>query len=188
MPFLIIAGVIIVLAVLIFVVMYNSLISKKNDANNSFATIDAMLKKRYDLIPNLIATVKTYMKHESDTLVKISELRSKAVSGSLTNDEKVEVDNIISKSMRGIMVAVENYPDLKANQNFMQLQGSLNEIEEQISAARRAYNAAVTDLNNAVEMFPTNIIAGMMSLKQRQLFEISEQERKNVDVAGLFKN
>ena len=185
---LLIIGGAIALVIIIFVIMYNSLISKKNDVNNSFATIDAMLKKRYDLIPNLIATVKTYMKHENDTLVKISELRSKAVSGSLSSDEKIEVDNMISKSVRGIMVAVENYPDLKANQNFIGLQNSLNEIEEQISAARRAYNASVTDLNNAVEMFPTNIIAGMMSLKRRQLFEISEQERKNVDVANLFKN
>lgn len=169
-----------------FFVMYNSLVAKKNQVTNVFASIDALLKKRYDLIPNLVATVKNYMQHEQGTLTKITELRAKAISGMTSDDEKVELDNRISKMLGGVMVAVENYPQLKANENFMQLQRSLNEIEEQISAARRAYNAAVTDYNNAIEMVPTNIVASIMQYKRKQVFEIAESERKNVDVGGLF--
>jgi len=180
--------VVLAIVVLIPVVLYNSLIAKKNQVNNAFASTDALLKKRYDLIPNLIATVKTYMQHEQKTLIDITEMRSKAVSGQLSDDEKVDLDNKLTKAIGGIMVAVENYPDLKANQNFLQLQASLNEIEEQISAARRAYNAAVTDFNNAVEMFPTNMMASVMNYKQKKLFEISEQERKNVNVGNLFNS
>ena len=172
---------------LIIIVMYNSLIGKKNQVENAFGSIDAMLKKRYDLIPNLIATVKTYMNHEKDTFTKVAELRTKAMTGGVSDDEKVNINNQLNKAIGGIMVAVESYPELKANQNFLQLQGSFNEIEEQLSAARRAFNASVTDLNNAIEMFPSNVVAGMMSLKKRALFEIPEVERKNVDAAALFR-
>jgi LemA protein len=183
------AGLIVIGVLVLFVVIvYNSLIAKKNQVANVFASLDAMLKKRYDLIPNLISTVKTYMQHEQGTLTKITEIRAKAVSGQLSDDEKVDLDNKMQQAMRGIMVAVENYPDLKANQNFLQLQGSLNEIEEQISAARRAYNASVTDYNNALEMFPTSIFASMMNYKTKTLFEISATERQNVDVGKLFGN
>ena len=174
--------------VLFFIVTYNSLVGKKNQVENAFASVDTMLKKRYDLIPNLVATVKQYAAHESDTLTEITDLRAKALSGNLTSDEQVEVNNQISKAMGGIMVAVENYPELKANENFLQLQRSLNEIEEQISAARRAFNASVTDYNNAIEMFPSNLVAGMMSYRRRQLFEIPSEERENVNVGELFNN
>ena len=174
--------------ILIPVLMYNSLVGKKNQVENVFAGIDALLKKRTDLIPNLVDTVKTYMKHEKDLLTKVTEMRAKATSGRLSDDERVELDNKLTKALGGIMVAVENYPDLKANQNFLQLQGSLNEVEEQISAARRAYNAAVTTYNNAVEMFPTNIMASLMNYKRKQVFEIPDEERKNVDVGKLFKS
>ncbi|MFH1063245.1 MAG: LemA family protein [Candidatus Omnitrophota bacterium] len=168
------------------VILYNSLIGKKNQVENVFASIDALLKKRYDLIPNLIATVQTYMKHERGTLTEITEMRAKAVSGNLSDDEKVDLDNKVSKMLGGIMVAVENYPDLKASQNFIQLQRTLNEVEEQISAARRAYNATVTDYNNAVEMLPTSFLASMMNYKRKQVFEITENERQNVNVKNLF--
>lgn len=182
-------AIIILVVLAIFpITLYNSLIAKKNQANNAFASVDTLLKKRYDLIPNLVSAVKTYMQHERGLLTEVTELRAKATSGQLSEDEKVDLDNKLTKAIGGIMVAVENYPDLKANENFIQLQRSLNEVEEQISAARRAYNAAVTDLNNAVEMFPTNMIAPMMGLKQRKLFEISEEERKNVDVGKLFNS
>lgn len=179
--------IILVVAVLFVAVLYNSLISKKNQANNAFAGIDALLKKRYDLIPNLVSMVQKYMQHEKSTLTEITELRAKAVSGQLSDDEKVSLENKMTKALGGIMVAVENYPDLKANQNFLQLQAALNEIEEQISAARRAYNAAITDYNNAIEMVPTNVLASMMNYKLRKLFEMPEAERKNVDVKSLFK-
>ena len=167
-------------------ILYNSLVGKKNQVQNVFGSIDTLLKKRYDLIPNLISTVKTYMQHERGTLTEITEIRAKAISGNLSDDEKVDLDNKVTKALGGIMVAVENYPDLKANQNFLQLQRSLTEIEEQISAARRAYNAAVTDYNNAVEMLPTNIMASMMHYQRKQVFEIAGKERQNVDVKNLF--
>lgn len=171
---------------MIIAFIYNSLVGKKNQVENAFAGMDAILKKRYDLIPNLVATVKQYMTHEADTLTKVTEMRAKAMSGNMGSDETVALNNMLGKAIGGIMVAVENYPDLKANENFIQLQGTLNEVEEQLSASRRAFNASVTDFNNAVEMFPTNIMAGMMGYKRRQLFEIDEAERQNVDVKNLF--
>ena len=173
-------------AVLFIVGMYNSLIGKRNQVQKIFAGIDAVLKKRYDLVPNLVASVKNYMQHEAGVLTQITEMRAKAVSGGLSDNEKVDLDNRLTKAIGGIMVAVENYPDLKASENFLQLQRSLNEIEEQLSAARRAFNAAVTDYNNAVEMLPTSILALMMNFQRKQVFEISEQERQNVNVAQLF--
>ena len=168
--------------------MYNSLVDKKNQVENAFGGMDVQLKKRYDMIPNLISSVKTYMKHESDTLTEITELRTKALAGGLSNDDKVNLDNKITSKLGGIMVAVENYPDLKASDNFIQLQRSLNEVEEQISASRRSYNAAVTDYNNGVEMLPTNLIAGVMNFKRKNVFEIPDVERENVDVENLFNN
>lgn len=182
--FLIVAAVI----VLFVIVAYNRLVRLRNDAKKAFATIDAMAKKRYDLIPNLVATVQKYMEHERATLTEITELRAKAMSGDLSDNEKVDLNNKINRAMGSIMVAVENYPDLKANQNFMQLQGSLNEVEEQLSAARRAYNAAVTEYNNAVQMFPSNVFATIFGFKSKLLFEITEKERQNVDVKSLFNS
>jgi LemA protein len=172
--------------VLIFVVLYNSLVGKKNQVENAFAGMDAQLKKRYDLIPNLVAAVQKYMNHEKSTLEELTTLRTKALSGNLSSNERVDIDNKISKVLGGVMVAVENYPNLKASDNFVQLQGSLNEVEEQISASRRAFNAAVTSYNNGIEMFPTNIVASMMGYDRKQVFEISEAERQNVNVGALF--
>ena len=175
---------IVVVSILIYVVLYNGLVGKKNMVENAFSSIDVMLKKRFDLIPNLVATVKKYMTHENETLVKVTEMRAKAMSGNLSNDQMVELDNMVGN----IMVSVEKYPDLKANTNFLQLQGSLNEIEEQLSASRRAYNAAVMDYNNAIEMFPSNIVAGMINYKQKKMFEIAESEKANPNVKNLFSN
>jgi len=170
----------------VFAIMYNSLINKNNQVENAFGGMDTQLKKRYDLIPNLVKIVKTYMKHEAETLTEITELRTKAISGNISDDEKVSLDNAITSKLGGIMVAVENYPDLKASDNFNQLQRSLNEVEEQISASRRAYNATITSYNNGVEMFPTNILAGMMNMQRKNVFEIPETERENIDVGDLF--
>ena len=183
---MIVALIIIAVAVLMLFGLYNTLVGKKNDVEKSFGSIDVLLKKRYDLIPNLVAAVQQYMQHEAGTLTSITEMRAKAVSGTLTSDERVQLDNKITKALGGIMVAVENYPDLKASQNFVQLQGSLNEVEEQISAARRAYNASVTEFNNAVEMFPTNMLASMMGYSRKTVFEASDVERQNVKVGDLF--
>lgn len=166
--------------------VYNSLVGKKNAVEYAFASIDAILKKRFDLIPNLVATVKQYMQHERGTLESITALRAKAMSGRLSSDEATAMDGQFSRALRGIMVAVEAYPELKASENFQQLQRTLNEVEEQLSAARRAFNAAVTDFNNAVEMFPTNLMAGLMGYRRRQLFEIPETERQTPNVGNLF--
>lgn len=170
-----------------YFILYNSLVGKKNQVENAFASIDVLLKKRCDLIPNLVATVQEYAQFEQNTLVNISKLRSRAMAGQVGGDERVELENQISRSIGNIMVAVEAYPELKASANFQQLQGSLNEIEEQISAARRFYNSAVTDYNNALEMFPSNLIASSMNYRPRRLFEAMEQERQSVDVRSLFR-
>lgn len=171
---------------LIIIGIYNSLIRKRNEVDNAFGGMDVQLKKRYDLIPNLVATVKQYATHEKELLEKVTEMRGKAVSGNLNADQKVVLDNEISAGMRSIMVAVENYPDLKANQNFLELQHALNEVESQISAARRTYNAVITDFNNAIQVFPNSIIAGFMKLTRKEVFMINEAERQNVDVKTLF--
>jgi LemA protein len=174
-------------AVLLFIVLiYNNLVSSRNNVENAFGSIDAMLKKRYDLIPNLVETVKAYMKHEKDTLTQITDLRTKATSGTISPDEKVGLENQLSGMMRNVMVAVEGYPDLKASEQFTMLQRSWNEAEEQISAARRNYNSAVTQYNNAIEKFPSNILAGMFNHKRKPVFEIAEVERQNVSAKTMF--
>ncbi len=179
----------VVLVLLISIIsLYNSLINRKNQVDNAFGSIDAQLKNRYDLIPNLIATVQQYATHEKELLTKITDLRTQALTQGATADSRVKLDNQISSALSGLMVAVENYPDLKASQNFIDLQRSLNEVESQIAAARRAYNAAVTDYNNAVEMFPGKLMAGMMLLKTRQVFAATETERANVNVKELFRS
>jgi LemA protein len=150
--------------------------------------MDAMLKKRYDLIPNLVETVKVYMKFERDTLTQISELRTKAMSGTLSSDDKVAVENQLSGMMKGVMVAVENYPDLKSSEQFSLLQRSWNETEEQISASRRAYNSAVTQYNNTIEKFPSNLLASAFNHKRKQVFEIPEAERQNVSAKTMFNS
>lgn len=180
--------IILLVVALIGVVLYNSLIAKKNAVNNAFSSIDAMIKKRYDLLPNLVETVKQYMSYERDTLTTITELRTRAIDPNTAADQKIQLDNQINAAMKSIMVQVENYPDLKANQNFLHLQGSWNEVEEQISAARRAYNATVNSYNNAVEQFPTNLFARMMNFQLKSFFEIPEEERKNISAKDLFKN
>ncbi|MFT4968656.1 MAG: LemA protein [Chitinophagales bacterium] len=180
-------GLILVLG-LALVSMYNGLIKKKNFVNEAFSGMDVALKKRHDLLPNLIETVKAYMKHEKDLLVKLTELRSRAMNPNLTVDERVAAENQLGQAVGGIMVAVERYPDIKANTNFMQIQETMNEVEFEIASARKLYNAKVTDFNNAVEMFPTNIMAKFMNLTKRTFFEIPVEQRENVDVKDLFGN
>lgn len=182
---LIIVGALVVISI---IGMYNGLVRRRNEVENAFGGMDVQLKKRYDLIPNLVATVKQYANHEKSLLENITELRSKATSGKLSSDEKVALDNQISESFKGIMVAVENYPDLKASDNFINLQRTMNEVESQISAARRTYNAVITDYNNGIQTFPRNIIAGIMNLKHKEVFVIVEAERQNVNVNNLFNN
>ena len=171
-PVAIVAGVVLVL-------LYNTLVGKKNQVTNVFGTIDALLKKRYDLLPKLITTVKVYMKHEKEVLEKITEMRAKAVSGRLSDDEQVELDNVMTKMLGGIMVAVENYPDLKANQNFLAVQEELTSTENKISFARQNYNDQVLFFNNKIQMFPSNMVANAFNFGKRDFFELeSEAERE----------
>ncbi|MDL0088227.1 LemA family protein [Campylobacter gastrosuis] len=164
---------------------YNSLISKQNDVKNIRSSVDVWLKKRYDLIPNLVLSVKEYMVFEKETLSKITELRSLAMSAK--NGESFELNSEISSLLNGIKVAFENYPELKANENFLHLQKSLNEIEEQLSAARRAYNASVMIYNNYTQMLPSGLIANLFNFKKESFFEILSNERENPNVKDLFR-
>ncbi|GAX44494.1 putative lemA protein [Tolypothrix sp. NIES-4075] len=168
------------------VIMYNSLISKKNQVDNAFASIDVLLQKRWDLIPNLVAVAQNYMRFEQKTLTKIAQLRTKAISERVSANTRVGLENEISKTLGNIIVAVEAYPELKSNEHFLQLQYSLNEIEEQISAARRFYNTAVKEYNNVVEMFPTNLIASWMNYQLKVQFQATPQERQNVNLKNIF--
>jgi len=166
---------------LVFIVLYNSLISRKNQVENAFASIDVYLKKRAEQIPSLVSTVKGYMKYESEVLTKITELRTQAKNDALDSNDRVEVENQITDSISKIMIASEAYPDLKANENFLMLQRSINEVEEQLAASRRAFNASVNDYNNGIESIPTNIVAGMMGYKRKRSFQIPTENRDDFE-------
>lgn len=177
---MIILGIIIVLA--IFVIgTYNTLVTKRNQTENAFAGIDVQLKKRYDLIPNLVESVKGYMKHEEGVLTRLAQLRTTPYA-QLTDDQKAEMDKGMRQVVDGLRVTVEKYPDLKASENMMHLQRTLTETEEQLSAARRSFNAAVLDYNNSLQSFPSNILAGMFGFQRKPFFEAQEGERQNVNV------
>lgn len=173
---------------LIGVGIYNNLIFKKNQVDRSFSSVDILLKKRCDLIPNLVAVVKKHLQFEQQTLAEITRLRSRLVSGEVNESQRLTLENQISRSMGSLMAVIENYPELKSDQHVSQLLASLNEIEEQISAARRFFNTAVTEYNNAIEMFPTNIFAAQMKYQPKQLFVATEQDRANVDVGSILDN
>jgi LemA protein len=170
---------------IVVISIFNSLIGRKNQVDSVLATVDVMLKKRYDLIPNLVETVKGYAAHERGVLEKIAELRERAVSSDVPLSEKVAIDSQLSRMLGGLMARVEAYPQLKASENFMHLQRTLSEMEEQISAARRAFNAAVLDYNNAVQMFPSNIVAAMMGYSVKGFFEIDAEQRGRVEVGSF---
>ena len=174
--------IIVVLLVLFIISVYNSLVTLRQRVKNAFGQMDVQLQRRFDLIPNLVETVKGYMTHESDTLTKIAELRT-AWANAKTVDEKAKLDNELSNSLKTIMAVAEAYPDLKANQNFSSLQNVLTETEEKISYSRQFYNDTVTKYNTKLELFPSNIIAGMFHFTAESLFEVDSAEaRKNVKV------
>ncbi|MCS7083850.1 MAG: LemA family protein [Aquificaceae bacterium] len=179
--------IILLIPALIVIALYNLLVGRRNAVSNAYSTIDVYLKNRYDLIPNLVASVKTYMEHEANTLTRITELRSRLMQVQLPPGERLKAEGELSGLLSRLLMVSENYPELKANENFIHLQRSLTEMEERISAARRAYNAAVTDYNNALGMFPTNIIANIFSFKPAEWFEVPQEERKAPDVKALFK-
>ncbi len=180
--------VLVFILIIIVINIYNQLVYKKNQVKQAFSSVDVLLKKRWDLIPNLVAVVKQHMQFEQKTLAEITRLRSRAMSGDISEEQRLTVENQISRTMGNIMALIENYPELKSNQHVTQLLASLNEIEEQISAARRFYNTAVTEFNNAIEMFPSNLIAAQMNYQPKRVFVATESERNNVDVGNLFTN
>lgn len=177
--------VIIILAIILIIALflvgtYNSLVGKRNQITNAEGSINVMLKKRFDLIPNLVKIAKAYMDYEKSLLEKITEIRS-VYDRAMTTEDKMEANKNLSDIMTKFYAVAENYPQLKADGAFINLQNSLNEVEEQLSASRRFYNSAVTDYNNTVLMFPSNLVAGIMGFKERQVFQIDENE-KSIDI------
>ncbi|MCL2247033.1 MAG: LemA family protein [Lentimicrobiaceae bacterium] len=187
MVFLIISAVVVVLFALWFITTYNKFIAKNNRVKQTESSISVMLKQRNDMIPNLVAAVQTYMGHENATLTKIAELRAQ-MQQSNSEHEQMQLGAEMSKKLAEIKVAVENYPELKADKHFTRLFDSIEEMEYQLQAARRTFNAAAVDFNNYVQMFPSNIIASMKKYQLYELITIPEAEMVNVDVKSLFKN
>ncbi|MEA3398511.1 MAG: LemA family protein [Patescibacteria group bacterium] len=180
--------VVIVIAALILIVigMYNSLIRLKNRVAEAWSDIDVQLKRRYDLIPNLVKTVKGYASHEKETFEKVTAARTAAMAAQSKGDakEQAAAENMLSSTLKSIFALSENYPDLKANTNFLELQRELSDTENKIQASRRFYNGNVRDFNTKLEVFPTNIIGSMLSFKSREYFEIEdEKEKENVKVS-----
>jgi LemA protein len=178
---LIVIGILVVV-VIILIMMYNNLVKMRNHRENAFADIDVQLKQRHDLIPQLVASVKGYMNHESGVLTKVTEARTAAMSaGSIS--EKISAENMLTSALSGLKVAVEAYPELKANSNFIQLQEEIADIENKLAAARRFFNSSTRELNNSVQTFPSNLIAGMFGFKKEEMFEITETDRKEHETA-----
>ena len=179
---MIIALIIVAVIVIFIISTYNGLVVARQKVKNAWSQIDVQLQRRFDLIPNFIETVKGYMAHEKDTLAKVTELRTSWSNASSIN-EKAELNNQLSDTLKTIMAVSENYPDLKANQNFLDMQEELRNTENKISFSRQFYNDTVTMYNTKLEVFPSNIIAGWFKFTQETLFAAeSEEARKNVKV------
>jgi LemA protein len=172
----------------VLVVMYNGLVRKRNQAEYAFSGVDVALQTRGELIPNLVETVKKYMSHEEGTLSKIVSLRQGISEVNPGSSERFEMEAEMTGLLKGIMVNVENYPDLKSSENMLHLQRSLNEVEEQISASRRAFNAAANTLNNAIQTFPSNVIAAMGDFQLSPYFKADEGFKSAPKVNKLFNS
>mgnify|MGYP003292262104 CR=1 FL=1 len=183
---MIIAIVVIVVLAMMCIGLYNNLVKLRNNRENAFSNIDVQLKQRYDLIPNLVNSVKGYAAHEKELLESITRARSAAMSATDIN-QKIEADNQLSSALSGLRVSVEAYPDLKANTNFQQLMTELSDIENKLAATRRFFNSATKELNNAVQTFPGNILAGMFGFHKEPMFEVSAAERAVVEKAPEVK-
>ncbi len=168
------------LIVLYIVLTFNSLIMLRNRVNNAWSQIDVQLKRRYDLIPNLVNTVKGYMKHEKGVLTEITKMRSKLISGSMS--EKAKASDSITNALKTIFAVAENYPKLEASENFKMLQEELAGTESKIAFARQFYNDNVMDLNNKIQQFPSNMIARMLNFSGKEFFKAEETEKKAVKV------
>ena len=172
---------IIVLIVIYALTIYNSFVQLNNKVKEAFSTMDVYLKKRWDLIPNIVETVKGYAKHEKDTLKEVVELRNSTYD-KMSDEEKIKTNEQLSSGINKIMALAEAYPDLKANENFKDLSKQLTKVEDDIANSRKYYNGVVRIYNNKVEMFPSNIFAGLFGYKTKAMFEASANERENVKV------
>ncbi len=181
----IIHGVIAVVALWLMSI-YNNLVNLRNYRENAFANIDVQLRQRYDLVPHLVDTVKGYATHEKELLEKVTMARGAAMNATTVND-KIEANNMLSGALSGLRVSLEAYPDLKANQNFLQLQAELSDIENKLAATRRFFNSTTRELNTSVESFPANLVAGMFGFKKEPMFEIAQAERAAVERAPEVK-
>ena len=172
---------VVVILILVIVGIYNNLVNLRNRVKNAEAQIDTQLKRRFDLIPNLVETIKGYMVHEENTLKEVVEARNKFTSAySLSN--KAEANNALTSTLKSVFALAEAYPDLKANESFINLQKELSSVEDKIAYSRQFYNDIVERYNTAIMSFPTNTIAGMFGFKEATFFEIAEQEKENVQV------
>ncbi|MBR6855750.1 MAG: LemA family protein [Fibrobacter sp.] len=182
-------GIVVIIVAVILVIwgvsMYNGLVKLRNNRENAFANIDVQLKQRFDLVPQLVNTVKGYAGHEKEVLEKVTAARAAAMSAT-TIDEKVAADKAMSSALSGLKVSLEAYPELKANQNFLQLQTELSDIENKLAAARRFFNSATREFNNACEVFPSNILAGMFKFKRAAMYEATEN-RETLEKAPEVK-
>lgn len=176
----IIIAIVVVLLLLVFTT-YNSFVKLNNKVEEAFSTMDVYLKKRWDLIPNIVETVKGYAKHEKSTLEEVINLRNSSYDKMNTND-KVETNNKLSQGISKLMAIAESYPELKANENFKDLSSQLTRVEDDIANARKYYNGTVRIFNDKVQMFPSNIIAGIFGYKAKNMFEANENERENVKI------
>lgn len=178
-----IALIIVALIILMPVLIYNSLVSLRNRVRNAWSQIDVQLKRRYDLIPNLVETCKGYMKYEKEVLENVTKARTQAISVTGGTAEKAKAENFLTQTLRSLFAVVENYPELKANQNMLALQEELTSTENKISFARQHYNDQVMHLNTTIEKFPQNMIAGMFGFKKEEFFEVeTPEERRAVKV------
>ena len=179
-PFLIVLAIIVVIAVVVFGI-YNGLITARNRVKESWSGIDVQLKRRTDLIPNLVETVKGYAKHEKEVFENVTKARS-AMMGAGTPGEAEKADNMLTGALKSLFAVAEAYPDLKASDNFKDLQGELSDTETKIASSRQFYNANVLDFNTKIQTFPSMIIAGMFGFKEAEFFEVEEADRKPVEV------
>lgn len=180
---LLIILIVVVICIIYYIVTYNNLIKLNNQVKEGFATMDVYMKKRWDLIPNIIEVVKGYAKHEKETLKEIVEIRNKVTSyDKLTDEQKINTNKQVTAGITKLMALAEAYPDLKANENFLSLQQTLGGIEDEIAQSRKFYNAVVKVYNNKVEMIPSNIVAKMLGYKTKVMFEADDNERASLKV------
>lgn len=184
--FLVVTLPIILITMIVPIVLYNGLIKKRNQVSYAFSGVDVALQKRGELVPNLVESVKQYMTFEQSTLKEIVELRRRLIEVKPSSTERFGMENDLSKLLQNLMVTVESYPELKSNENVMHLQRTLNELEEQISASRRAYNASVNAMNNAIQTFPSNVLASINDFQMSPYFIADETAKATPNVKQLF--